>query len=71
MARQAAEDEGAARLYDALGPALFRYALNARGLLIESLWNPGSDWYGQARGAVQRQPPRTADVFRRASVAGP
>ena len=22
-------------------------ALNARGLLIESLWNPGSDWYGR------------------------
>ena len=22
-------------------------AVNARGLLIESLWNPGSDWYGR------------------------
>jgi hypothetical protein len=22
-------------------------AINARGLLIESLWNPGSDWYGR------------------------
>jgi hypothetical protein len=22
-------------------------AMNARGLLIESLWNPGSDWYGR------------------------
>jgi RNA polymerase sigma factor (sigma-70 family) len=31
MARQAAENEGAARLYDALGPALFRYALMILG----------------------------------------
>jgi hypothetical protein len=28
-------------------PIIREDALNARGLLIESLWNPGSDWYGR------------------------
>ena len=31
-------------------------AVNARGLLIESLWNPGDDWYGRPSGRFGGNP---------------